>query len=134
MASIILAFVFLGSNLGLAMGTHFCGGHAMESAVILGYEDLSCGMMPEPPSHHDGHHDQNIDSIPCCANEFQSLQIADDFQNSVAKVFVEHVSVLAPLFVIADFSNTVVNSSFNTHYAPPIRTDEVTTLFQIFRI
>lgn len=135
LVSFILAFIFLGSNLGLAMGTHFCGGHVMETEVILGHADLSCGMMPESPAHHADHpHDQNIHAIPCCANEFQSLNIQDDFQSSSLKVVVEEIAALLPIIEVPDFTNLFPTNNPLPLYSPPIRTGEVTILFQVFRI
>ncbi len=135
LASFILALLFIGSNLGLAMGTHFCGGLAMGAEVLLGHTELSCGMMPELPSHHADHpHDQNIKSIPCCANEFKSLHIEDDFEHVASSILVEQVAIHTPLFVIADFSN-IVGEDYSFHaYSPPIRTEAVSILFQVFRI
>ncbi len=135
LASFILAFVFLCSNLGFAMGTHFCGGHAMGTEVMLGHTDLSCGMMPEIPAHHSDHqHDQSIDSIPCCANEFQSLNIQDDFQSSALKVVVEQATAFLPIIEVPVFSNLLPTNTPLPLYSPPIRTGEVTILFQVFRI
>lgn len=129
----MLAFIFLGSNLGLAMGTHFCGGHAMDTEVILGHADLSCGMMPEVVSDIDHSH-SSIHTIPCCANEFQSLKIQDDFQSSTIKVMLEQVATFTPVVEFPDFSTHFLFYNTRQVYTPPIRTDEVTVLFQIFRI
>ena len=132
----MLAFIFIGSNLGLAMGNHFCGGHSMGAEVILGHEDLSCGMMPEAPAHHDDQpHDQNIHPIPCCANEFQSLNIEDEFQSATIKVTADQVATLTPPIEVLDFSS-LFSSTNNSHaaYSPPIRTGDVTILLQVFRI
>ncbi len=135
LASFILAFIFLGSNLGFAMGTHFCGGHAMGTEVLLGHADLSCGMMPELPAHHFDHpRDQTIHSIPCCANEFQSLKIQDDFQSSTLKVIVEEGAALTPILEVPCFSNFFPTNHTPPLYSPPIRTGEVTILLQVFRI
>ena len=133
LASFILAFIFLGSNLGFAVGTHFCGGHAMDAEVVLGHTDLSCGMMPEvTPAPHQ--HKQSLNTIPCCKNEFQSLQLEDDLQNTLTKIAPEPIASLAPLFVLATPTTTVdAPHSFLSH-TRPLRTEKVIVLIQVFRI
>lgn len=132
-ASFIIAFVFLGSNLGFAVGTHFCGGHAMEAEVMLGHKDLSCGMMPETTTHHEDHQHQVLDTIPCCQNEFQSFQLEEDFDYSIVKTLIQPVSTFVSLFVVANFSLSTTSYSV-TAYTPPLPQEDVSILFQVFRI
>ena len=132
-ASFIIAFVFLGSNLGFAVGTHFCGGHAMEAEVMLGHKDLSCGMMPEITPHHEDHPHQVLNTIPCCQNEFQSFQLDEDFDYAIAKTLIQPITTLVRLFVVADFSLSTSSSSV-TSYTPPIPQGDVNIHFQVFRI
>lgn len=131
-ASFILAFVFLGSNLGFAVGTHFCGGHAMETEVMLGYDDLSCGMMPEA-AVDTNHEHPSIHSVPCCLNEFSSLQIEDDF-DSAPKATLQATAILISLFVVADYTFDFNPKSNFILHAPPALPDDVSIRLQVFRI
>jgi hypothetical protein len=77
--SLILALFLLFSTVGMAKTTHWCMGHAMDSAIGFGEKHLDCGM--ELPA------DQENESSPedpssCCENKTQHLQVDDDFQVS----------------------------------------------------
>ena len=63
----------------MAKTTHWCMGHAMDSAIGFGEKHLDCGM--ELPA------DQENEATPedpssCCENKTQHLQVDDDFQVS----------------------------------------------------
>ena len=63
----------------MAKTTHWCMGHAMDSAIGFGEKHLDCGM--ELPV------DQENEATPedpssCCENKTQHLQVDDDFQVS----------------------------------------------------
>jgi len=77
--SLILALILLFSTVGMAKTTHWCMGHAMDSAIGFGEKHLDCGM--ELPA------DQENEATPedpssCCENKTQHLQVDDDFQVS----------------------------------------------------
>ena len=77
--SLILALFLLFSTVGMAKTTHWCMGHAMDSAIGFGEKHLDCGM--ELPV------DQENEATPedpssCCENKTQHLQVDDDFQVS----------------------------------------------------
>jgi hypothetical protein len=77
--SICLSFLLLFSTVGMAKTTHWCMGHAMDSAIGFGEKHLDCGM--ELPA------DQENEATPedpssCCENKTQHLQVDDDFQVS----------------------------------------------------
>jgi hypothetical protein len=77
--SICLSFLLLFSTVGMAKTTHWCMGHAMDSAIGFGVKHLDCGM--ELPA------DQENEATPedpssCCENKTQHLQVDDDFQVS----------------------------------------------------
>ncbi len=42
--AISLALIMLSTNTGLSMATHYCGGLAVKSQLVLGHESLDCGM------------------------------------------------------------------------------------------
>jgi len=63
----------------MAKTTHWCMGHAMDSAIGFGEKHLDCEM--ELPA------DQENEATPedpssCCENKTQHLQVDDDFQVS----------------------------------------------------
>ena len=77
--SLILALFLLFSTVGMAKTTHWCMGHAMDSAVGFGEKHLDCGM--ELPADQENEATSE-DPSSCCENKTQHLQVDDDFQVS----------------------------------------------------
>jgi hypothetical protein len=77
--SICLSFLLLFSTVGMAKTTHWCMGHAMDSAIGFGEKHLDCGM--ELPADQENEANPE-DPSSCCENKTQHLQVDDDFQVS----------------------------------------------------
>jgi hypothetical protein len=77
--SLILALFLLFSTVGMAKTTHWCMGHAMDSAIGFGEKHLDCGM--ELPADQENEANPE-DPSSCCENKTQHLQVDDDFQVS----------------------------------------------------
>jgi hypothetical protein len=77
--SLILALFLLFSTVGMAKTTHWCMGHAMDSAIGFGEKHLDCGM--ELPADQENEATSE-DPSSCCENKTQHLQVDDDFQVS----------------------------------------------------
>jgi hypothetical protein len=77
--SICLSFLLLFSTVGMAKTTHWCMGHAMDSAIGFGEKHLDCGM--ELPADQENEATSE-DPSSCCENKTQHLQVDDDFQVS----------------------------------------------------
>ena len=77
--SILLAFLLLFSTVGMAKTTHWCMGHAMDSAIGFGEKHLDCGM--EVPADQENEANPE-DPSSCCENKTQHMQVDDDFQFS----------------------------------------------------
>ena len=63
----------------MAKTTHWCMGHAMDSAIGFGEKHLDCGM--ELPADQENEATSE-DPSSCCENKTQHLQVDDDFQVS----------------------------------------------------
>jgi hypothetical protein len=63
----------------MAKTTHWCMGHAMDSAIGFGEKHLDCGM--ELPADQENEA-ASEDPSSCCENKTQHLQVDDDFQVS----------------------------------------------------
>ena len=77
--SILLSFILLASHMNLTMGTHFCGGEAVETKVLLGETHLGCEMMdlvePCDGSEHSNQNQVRFNNVPCCQNDGQSIHL-----------------------------------------------------------
>lgn len=133
--SILLAFLILISNFGFALGTHFCGGKAVESKLMFHQEDLHCGMDRVQMTCDDHSNEGNIIKNKCCENDFLSLHV-DDVNNDY-QTDVKFNPVFAVAFTISFlqlFWNTVQSeSNYSSYHAPPILRS-VQTLYQVFII
>lgn len=97
--SLILSLFLLFSTVGMAKTTHWCMGHAMDSAIGFGEKHLDCGM--ELPA------DQENEATPedpssCCENKTQHLQVDDDFQVSQLDIQL-HSTFSLPFFQVFVF-------------------------------
>jgi len=131
--SILLALIFLSSNLGFALGTHFCGDHAFESKIVLGTADLDCGMgMMEMKSSHSKALSKKKG---CCENVFHDLKIKDNFNPGLKVKSPE--AQFAVLFAITYnelfLSVNEVEVNFIDYSPPPLEKD-IPILIQSFRL
>jgi len=137
--SILLSFILLASHINLTIGTHFCGGEAIETKVILGQMHLGCDMPDMDESFNDfekyNNHDFSFNNVPCCENKYQTVQVTD-----------EYLKDKAPLSFNVDFAVAFIYKTLNldlfsrsthkfyTNYAPPPLEKDIQILFQTFLI
>jgi len=144
--SIILSFLLVASHMSLAIGTHFCGGEAVETKIIWGDTHLGCGM-PDRTETCDTHGEscevshgplaQNIhfEKVPCCKNEYHTVQITDEFVKDVAPQFLHVNFAVASIFTIQDLELYPKSTpQFYTEYNPPPLEKDLSILFQTFLI
>lgn len=70
--SLLLAFLLLGTNLGLAVNAHFCGKVAVERTLSFGEEHLHCGM-EQPAAVDKSSCDTLLLTAACCHNQHDLL-------------------------------------------------------------
>ncbi|WP_456459132.1 HYC_CC_PP family protein [Reichenbachiella sp.] len=134
--SISLALIMLTTNMGFAVATHYCGGLAVESKVVLGHETLDCGMAnmdkdcKTPPL--EGMH---LSKKPCCENKYQSIDTEDDFKPTIIQstVNVEFVAAFIVTFLHLPISSTNEESQY-ANYSPPLIDQDISVLHQVFLI
>ena len=136
---IVMAFVLVASNLGLTLSTHYCQGEALESQINLTPVDLGCGMTDMvnscalPLEHHDD--ETHIDNIPCCENEYQTIQPTEDFiQETTPITFnVDFAIALVYTTLNLDLFPNSTQHFYTAYHSPPIEKD-IQVLFQTFLI
>ncbi|ADR22096.1 hypothetical protein MATR_02670 [Marivirga tractuosa] len=134
--SITLLFILLIGNSGLAVATHYCGGSAVESQFVLGHAELNCGMSDMDKICENGSSEEKqIKKKPCCENEYQSLEMADEFQHQVfgSSLNLEFISTFVVTFTGRSFLSTKHKAEF-TNYAPPLIERDIPVLVQSFLI
>lgn len=137
--SIILSFILLASHMYLSIGTHFCGGEAVESKILIGETHLGCGMMDmeEPCDDFENSNKKKtgFNKAPCCHNEFQTVQTTDEFVKDATQV--DFSVDLAVAFIYTTLNLDLFPESshqFYTEYiSPPLKKD-IQILFKSFII
>ncbi|MEP0985689.1 hypothetical protein [Ekhidna sp.] len=133
--SISLALLMLTSHLGFAVGTHFCGGLAVEAKLMIGHEHLDCGMA-DMDKECEGKSDGKtyLDKMPCCENEYLSIEVENEFKPIVEQnaLNFEFVAAFAVSYLDV-FSVDEVNLQL-TNYDPPQIAEDISILHQVFII
>ena len=137
-SSIFLAILLLLTNLGVGMGTHYCGGKAVKSQLMMGFHSIDCGMKSMDTSCNPAprdNHDHRFQKKPCCENKFVEMDAEDATTNKVV------VNSLTLDFLVT-FSYTFLSfdpfiSDGDTRYlsyTPPILKQDLPVLFESFLI
>ncbi|UII21361.1 HYC_CC_PP family protein [Fulvivirga ligni] len=83
--SIFLASLMLMASTGVTLATHYCGGHAMSSEVMLGQHELGCGMQMDMKCSASSPLETIGKPIKkCCDNEYQTVSADDSVISKVA--------------------------------------------------
>jgi hypothetical protein len=121
------------------MGTHFCGGEAVETKIMLGETHLGCGMMDMEELCDDSEHTNNnqagFNNIPCCQNKFQIVQGTDDFVKDASQIVFNVEFSVAFIYAMFNFDlfPGSTNNLYTDYISPPVEKD-VQVLFQTFLI
>ena len=129
--SIALSCLLLISSTGLTYATHFCGGHAVESKIMVGEKDLGCQMAVAETTS-----DCDVISRPtaCCENDYASIDLEDNFNiqlvdNLHFEVFVQST------FEFTSARSLVIGNIRNYHdYVPPPLIDDYQVHYSTFLI
>jgi hypothetical protein len=135
--SILMAVTLLASYISLTIGTHYCGGEVVESKLIYGGTHLSCSMpdMVESCDHSEkpDYNDVRFDKAPCCENEYQTVQVTDEFVQDTAPLSfnIYFVAKLIYTSLSPDLFSKPVRPIY-TEYFPPPSDKNIQALFQTF--
>jgi hypothetical protein len=138
--SILLSVLLLASHMYLTIGTHYCGGEAVKSKILLGKTNLDCGMdgMDESCTHSEtpGEYGNHLKTAPCCENEYQIIEPTDKFVKEEVQIASFNVD-FAFAYLIATLTFDVFPKSTENLYAdysPPHYQKDIQVLFQSFLI
>ena len=134
-SAIFFILLLLASSANITLGTHFCGGNAVESQIMIGHQHLDCGMsgMDKSMSKSD-HSTQSMIKMQCCDNEYLTLITDDNFQNNSFKTDFNWDFLEIPAI---EFSNLLLHSEDVIHfkeYSPPLIARDLPVWHQSFLI
>lgn len=113
----------------LTVGTHCCGGEAIETKIIVGETHLGCRTpVMEALSYHCQNADTNrvnFDKFSCCHNENQTVHTTNEFLKEAAQI--TFIVEFAVTFIYSTWNLDLFPKStplFYTEYNPlPIKKD-----------
>lgn len=124
------------SNLGLTVATHYCGGHAVRSGLLLSGGDFDCGMMDDGTVYRDTSAQRtHFAAEHCCKNLHQTLQTDNTLQTDLpAPEF--HAPVAEPAVYAFHYHEPVTALEIAPFRIdlPPLFERDVQVLFQTFLI
>lgn len=121
------------------IGTHFCSGEAVETKIMLGKTHLGCGMTDIDLSCEDSgktsNHPVSFDNFPCCENEYQIIQVTDEFVKDAThgSLNIDFAAAFLAILLNVDLIPKSTHQ-FYTDYSPPPLEKDVQVLFQTFLI
>lgn len=123
----------------MTLGTHFCGGKDIETKILLGETHLGCGMLDmEEACNNSKQSNQNrvsFNKVPCCQNEFQTIQVTTNFVKEAAQTVFNVDFALAFVYTTLhlDLFPKSSNPIYTEYISPPLEKD-IQVLFQTFLI
>ena len=135
--AIILSVILMASHMYLTIGTHFCGGVANNSEIILAKSVIDCGMSSIKSDCQNEHKSENpndlINSVPCCEDRYQNIQTTDDFVKDVQQVILNFDFIVFYLYTSIS-TNHFPKQAENlfAYKSPPLIEKDVQVLFQSF--
>lgn len=137
--SLFFSLILLVSHMSMAVGTHFCGGEAVETKILFGETHLGCNMPdmagPCKDAEKTNTNEVRFDKVPCCQNEYQTVQVTDEFVKDAAQNRF-HVE-FAAAFIYTTLNSALLPNSTHQFYtvyiSPPLEKD-IQVLFQTFTI
>jgi hypothetical protein len=131
--SIFLSLIILGSSAAITLSTHYCMGRAVDTVLMLGRHDLSCGMPDMDVICETSDHATSVMPSGCCDDEHFSIQIKDDYEKVNVKIALEKSFLYAFTYSYI-FHNLIDNEqvvAYSTIYPPPLEQD-FQSLYQSF--
>lgn len=132
--AIFLSMLMLTSNVGITFATHYCGGKAVKTSVMLGQEDLSCGMTDMETPCKNQPQSPTVKSKGCCENQYVQFEIEDDYNSSTVVETPVQMDFVAA-FIISYINLYSFDASAEAeylNYAPPLLDLDIPVLIQSF--
>lgn len=122
--------------MGFTMYTHYCGGQAVDAIFSMGNRNSDCGMEDNTDGCPQNEQSENqIQSIPCCENHLQILQLDENVVVQADNQTDNSVCITA--WVYSTFRHFISSDYTTLHYSyftPPLPEQDIQILFQTFLI
>lgn len=130
--AIFFALVLFGSNIGLGMGTHYCGGSAVKTQLFIGHAHLDCGM--ETTENSPISCENNLKPTNCCENQVSNFDIEEDYQShfSYSKIQLASIVLLKNYLFEFRLNQLAKSTNFPYYNPPPLLSQDSYVLNQVF--
>ncbi len=131
--SIFLAGIILFGSAGITLSTHYCMGRAVESRIMIGHHDLTCGM-PDLDTECDPTRDtQGFMAPGCCDDAHFSIDIRDDYEKTGSHVTFRKSNLFAFIYTfIFGYSQHDNTTQFASIIYPPPLEQNFLALYQSY--
>ena len=135
--AISLSCILLLSNVGITLASHYCGGEAVESAVLIGGGELDCGMdMDAASCEIPQEQSSSFHAPPCCENHYTVLKTEN--LNLTTKIPVPEIQAVFFQVISQEiFISALIQKAENILRAPDIPRipiPDIGIFFQVFRL
>ena len=108
-------------------------GRAIDSELMIGIHELSCGMMDMDASCESTDNDFTYMAPNCCDNEFISIEIEDDYQIVTENISIETQFLFAFTYTfLFDYQNDSEPTLAHADHSPPPLEQDYQSLYQSF--
>lgn len=131
--AISFALLILLSNMGFTFTTHYCGGHAVQSKLMIGLGDLGCGMESMDNSCESLPDQESLKPKACCDNDFITFDIEDEYNSGIEKISIDTKFAFSFIYTFyqlnLDEANQIIALS---DHPPPLLERDIQSLYQTF--
>ena len=119
--------------MGISFSTHFCMGLAVDSKLMIGMQELNCGMMDMDAECTPLEEGYNYMSPKCCDTEYISLEIGDNYEKVTEKISLDNQFLYAftYTFLLSNHSTQELTFALIDFQSPPLEQD-FQSLYQTF--
>ena len=119
------------SSMGITFSTHYCMGRAVDSQLMIGAHELSCGMMDMESSC-----DREGDVIMppgCCDNSTISIEIKDDYNIDFHSLSLDITFLYEFTYTLLTFSPAGLDLHIpRSDFHPPPLAHDYQSMYQSF--
>lgn len=131
--ALFLSLLILGSQVGFAVSTHFCGGEVSDRVISLVGSKVGCGMESQESSCSRVEiSDDNISEKSCCDDESHVYQLKEDFNKKYNSIELETTFIRLFLTNYTLLFNTEEKVVHTNIPPPPLIQQNSQVLFQTF--
>jgi hypothetical protein len=130
--SISLSILLLFSNIGLSIASHYCGGQKVLSELVIGHNQLDCGMIETLCEEDDKNQHPSFSKKSCCENRVTVLDSKETLNTQLLQIEINTPFLIAFTYYCLHIHFSEDFSTQFTTYLPPSLKIDRQAMFQAF--